>query len=136
MQASDSRTWRQDDTTAFDEAFVGTTTHNMDGGWFAAGDHLKVTIKTSFVVARLAWMCEYYRPTLSNLHFSGDGITSFGSAGSRNNTDLFGGKSAYEWCKREVLWGASWLRKAAIISSDGTTMEGIVVQVNIQLQCL
>lgn len=91
-------------------------------------DHLKVTMPTGYVTARLAWICQYYRPTLSKLYFSGDGTTSFGSAGSRKNEDLFGAKSAYEWCKREVLWGASWLRKATIFSSDGT-LEGVVVQV-------
>lgn len=102
----------------------------MDGGWFEAGSHLKVTFPTGYVVSKLAWMCEYYRPTLSKLRFEGGGTTSFGSAGSRKNEDLFGGKSAYEWCKREVHWGASWLRKAAMMGNDGT-LEGLVVQVHI-----
>lgn len=129
-QAPDSRTWRQNDATAADAATVGAKIHNMDGGWWEAGNHLKVTIPTGYVVARLAWMCEYYHPTLSNLRFSGGGATDFGSAGTRNNDDLFRGKSAYEWCRREVHWGASWLRNATIVSPDGT-LEGLVVQCGI-----
>lgn len=132
MQAPDSRTWRQNDATASDAATVGAMTQNMDGGWWEAGNHLKATIPTGYVVARLAWLCEYYLPTLSKLRFSGGGTTDYGSAGTRKNDDLFGGKSAYEWCRREVLWGASWLRNATVISSDGT-LKGLVVQVCISI---
>ena len=87
-----------------------------------------MTIPTAFTVARLAWTCHYHRATLEALQWPGGGTSDFGDLhGTHSNDDLFGGKSAFEWCKREVAWGARWLARGHF-ERDGATV-GIVVQV-------
>ena len=57
--------------------------------------------------------------------------TNFGRFwGSVSNQQLFGATSAYGWCKREVLWGARWLKKAHLVDKKGGTY-GIVIQARI-----
>jgi hypothetical protein len=91
-------------------------------------DHLKVTIPTAFAVSRLAWVCKYHRNSLEALTFHGTGTSDFGAMfGVKSNSELFGGQNIYEWCKREVTWGARWLEQAHFQSSDRTV--GIAVQV-------
>jgi hypothetical protein len=94
-------------------------------------DHLKVTIPTGFAVRGLAHTCLYHKATLSKLVFTGGGESDFGSAGTASNEKLFGGRNAYEWCKREVRWGADWLQKAHIESGSGSA--GIVIQVRLDM---
>ena len=91
-------------------------------------DHLKIAIPTAFAVSRLAWACHYHRATLENLDFSGSGDSDFGvDFGVHSNRGLFRGKSAFEWCRREVQWGARWLERAHV--STGGATAGLVIQV-------
>jgi hypothetical protein len=81
----------------------------------------------------MAWACLYHRATLESLVHSGEGESNFsgtpdGKLGTKSHRDLFGTTSAYNWCAREVKWGAQWLERAHFTDGSGETI-GIAVQV-------
>lgn len=88
-----------------------------------------MTIPTGFTVSRAAWACHYHRETLEAIEWPGGGSTDFGGFwGVKDNDALFGDRSAYGWCKRQVEWGADWLEKANFVDASGETI-GIAIQV-------
>jgi hypothetical protein len=54
-------------------------------------DRLKITLASSYAIARLALSCTTLKNTYATL--------------------TYGGKSMLHWCKREVAWGAKYLLK-------------------------
>jgi hypothetical protein len=105
--------------------------HDLNGCVFA--DHLKVTLPTGFAVSRMAWVCQYHKATLERLRHDGEGESNFaassdGILGTKSHRELFGTTSAFDWCAREVQWGAEWLEQAHFTGGDGKTI-GIAVQV-------
>eukprot|EP00892_Ulva_mutabilis_P001195 jgi/Ulvmu1/11076/UM007_0258.1 len=62
---------------------------DLAGGMYEAGNRLKITLTTSYLISHLGWICSYYEETFAAIEYDGETVL--------------------HWCKREVRWALDYL---------------------------